>query len=46
VLRWLDRRSRRVQAAAVPPRRLPAPGADPSAGRAGRQALSQILGGF
>lgn len=46
VLRWIERRSRRVQAVAVPPPRLSAPGADPSAGRAGRQALSQIVGGF
>lgn len=44
VLRWIERRSRRVQAEVIPPPRLSAPGADPSTGRAGRQALNQIIG--
>ncbi len=45
VLRWLDRRSRRVQALARPPvpARLSA-GLPASPGRSGRAALSQILG--
>ena len=45
VLRWLERRSRRVQALARPavPARL-SPDLPATAGRAGRVALSQIIG--